>query len=163
MRVLVTGHLGYIGMVLTPMLLNAGHEVIGYDSDLFERCTYPGGGEISKVPFIRNDVRDVEPGDFKGVDAVLHLAALSNDSLGDFNPETPSVRIAGLAKQAGTKRFLFASSCSNYGRSGELMIDETGALFRPLRMGRSSGKARISMLRLPPDSRRTRPARGTIW
>jgi nucleoside-diphosphate-sugar epimerase len=135
MRVLVTGHLGYIGVVLTPMLLNAGHEVIGYDSDLFERCTYPAGGEISEVPFIRKDVRDVEPGDFKGVDAVLHLAALSNDSLGDLNPETTyeinhrsSVQIAGLAKQVGTKRFVFASSCSNYGRSGELMIDETGAL-----------------------------------
>jgi nucleoside-diphosphate-sugar epimerase len=135
MRVLVTGHLGYIGVVLTPTLLNAGHEVIGHDSDLFERCTYPAGGEISEVPFIRKDVRDVEPGDFKGVDAVLHLAALSNDSLGDLNPETTyeinhrsSVQIAGLAKQVGTKRFVFASSCSNYGRSGELMIDETGAL-----------------------------------
>ncbi len=135
MRVLVTGHLGYIGVVLTPMLLKAGHEVIGYDSNLFERCTYPAGGEITKVRFSRKDVRDAEVADFKGIDAVLHLAALSNDPLGDLNPETTyeinhrsSVRIAKLAKQAGVKRFVFASSCSNYGRSGAAMIDETGAL-----------------------------------
>jgi len=135
MRVLVTGHLGYIGVILTPMLLKAGHEVVGYDSNLFERCTYPAGGEITEVPFIRKDVRDAEPADFKGVDAVLHLAALSNDPLGDLNPEMTyeinhqsSVRIARLAKQAGVRRFVLASSCSNYGRSGEAMIDETGAL-----------------------------------
>jgi nucleoside-diphosphate-sugar epimerase len=135
MRVLVTGHLGYIGVVLTPMLLKAGHQVTGYDSDLFERCTYPAGGEISDVPWIRKDVRDAEPADFKGIDAVLHLAALSNDPLGDLNPETTyeinhrsSLRIARLAKQAGVRRFVFASSCSNYGRSGDRMIDETGAL-----------------------------------
>ena len=135
MRVLVTGHLGYIGVVLTPMLLRVGHEVVGYDSNLFERCTYPPGGEISKVPFIRKDVRDAELADFKGIDAVLHLAALSNDPLGDLNPETTyeinhqsSVRIAKLAKQAGARRFVFASSCSNYGRAGEAMVDETGNL-----------------------------------
>jgi len=135
MRVLVTGHLGYIGAVLTPMLLRTGHEVVGYDSNLFERCTYPPGGEISKVPFIRKDVRDAELADFKGIDAVLHLAALSNDPLGDLNPETTyeinhqsSVRIAKLAKQAGARRFVFASSCSNYGRAGEAMVDETGNL-----------------------------------
>lgn len=135
MRVLVTGHLGYIGVVLTPMLLSAGHEVVGYDSDLFERCSYPPGGEISKVPWIRKDVRDAVVADFKGIDAVLHLAALSNDPLGDLNPETTydinhrsSVRIARLAKQAGVGRFVLASSCSNYGRAGEAMIDETGVL-----------------------------------
>ena len=135
MRVLLTGHLGYIGVVLTPMLLKAGHQVIGYDSDLFERCTYRAGGDITGVPLIRKDVRDAEPADFDGIDAVLHLAALSNDPLGNLNPETTyainhrsSVRIAELAKQAGVRRFVFASSCSNYGRSGEQLIDETGAL-----------------------------------
>lgn len=135
MRVLVTGHRGYIGTVLTPMLLKAGHEVVGYDSDLFERCTYPAGGEIKAVPFIRKDVRNAELADFEGIDAVLHLAALSNDPLGDLDPETTyainhraSVRIATLAKKAGVKRFVFASSCSNYGRAGEELIDETGAL-----------------------------------
>jgi len=135
MRVLLTGHLGYIGVVLTPMLVKAGHQVIGYDSDLFERCTYRAGGDLTGVPLIRKDVRDAEPADFDGIDAVLHLAALSNDPLGNLNPETTyeinhrsSVRIAELAKQAGVRRFVFASSCSNYGRSGEQLIDETGAL-----------------------------------
>jgi nucleoside-diphosphate-sugar epimerase len=135
MRVLVTGHLGYIGTVLTPMLLRAGHEVLGYDSNLFERCTYAPGGAIAQVPFIRKDVRDAEVADFEGIDAVLHLAALSNDPLGDLSPEITyeinhrsSVRIAALAKEAGVRRFIMASSCSNYGRSGEELIDETGAL-----------------------------------
>jgi nucleoside-diphosphate-sugar epimerase len=135
MRVLLTGHLGYIGTVMTPMLLKAGHEVVGYDSNLFERCTFPAGGKIEAVPFIRKDVRDAQKEDFAGFDAVIHLAALSNDPLGDLNPDITyeinhrsSVRIATLAKAAGVKRFLFASSCSNYGRSGEDMIDETGAL-----------------------------------
>jgi len=135
MKVLVTGHLGYIGTVMTPMLRAAGHDVTGYDSDLYRRCTYDAGGVISDVPAIAKDVRDATAGDFAGQDAVIHLAALSNDPLGDLNSELTyeinhraSVRIAELAKNAGVKRFLFASSCSNYGLAGEEMIDETGAL-----------------------------------
>lgn len=135
MRVLLTGHLGYIGSVMTPLLLQAGHEVIGYDSDLYERCTFPQGGTISEVPTILKDTRDAEIADLEGIDAVIHLAALSNDPLGNLKPgltdeinHRASVRLAKLAKKAGVKRFLFASSCSNYGKSGEGMIDETGAL-----------------------------------
>ena len=135
MRVLLTGHRGYIGSVLTPQLLQAGHDVIGLDSDLYERCTFPQGGVISDVPTILKDTRDVEISDFKGFDAVLHLAALSNDPLGNLKPgltddinHRASVRIAELAKKAGVRRFVFASSCSNYGKAGEGMIDETGAL-----------------------------------
>lgn len=135
MRVLVTGHLGYIGTVMTPMLLQAGHEVVGYDSDLYARCTFAAGGEIPKVPWIRKDTRDAEPKDLVGFDAVIHLAALSNDPLGNLRPgltdeinHLASVRLAQLAKAAGVKRFLFASSCSNYGQAGEEMIDENGAL-----------------------------------
>jgi nucleoside-diphosphate-sugar epimerase len=135
MRVLVTGHLGYIGTVMTPMLLKAGHEVVGYDSDLYARCTFAAGGEIPKVPWIRKDTRDAEAKDLIGFDAVIHLAALSNDPLGNLRPgltdeinHLASVRLAQLAKTAGVKRFLFASSCSNYGQAGEQMIDETGAL-----------------------------------
>lgn len=135
MRVLVTGHLGYIGTVLTPMLVNAGHKVTGLDSDLYSRCTYDAGGEIREVPTIRKDVRDVEASDLAGFDAILHLAALSNDPLGNLKPgltdeinHRASVRIAELAKRAGVRRFVFASSCSNYGQAGEEMIDETGAL-----------------------------------
>ena len=71
MRVLLTGHLGYIGTVMTPMLLKAGHEVIGYDSDLYARCTFPQGGDIREIPTILKDTRDVEVSDFKRFDAVL--------------------------------------------------------------------------------------------
>ena len=135
MRVLVTGHLGYIGTVLTPMLVRAGHEVVGLDSDLYAGCTFSHGGEICQVPTIRKDTRDVEIDDLFGFDAVLHLAALSNDPLGNLKPELTddinhraSVRLAEFAKKAGVPRFVFASSCSNYGQAGEEMIDETGAL-----------------------------------
>jgi nucleoside-diphosphate-sugar epimerase len=135
MRVLVTGHLGYIGTVLTPMLVRAGHEVVGLDSDLYADCSFPHGGEICQVPTIRKDTRDVEIDDLFGFDAVLHLAALSNDPLGNLRPELTddinhraSVRWAELAKRAGVHRFVFASSCSNYGQAGEEIIDETSAL-----------------------------------
>jgi nucleoside-diphosphate-sugar epimerase len=135
MRVLVTGHLGYIGTILTPMLIEAGHDVTGLDSDLYSRCTYAAGGSILKVPNIHKDVRDVEVGDLIGFDAILHLAALSNDPLGNLKPgltdainHLASVRIAKLAKQVGVKRFVLASSCSNYGQAGDDMVTETAAL-----------------------------------
>jgi nucleoside-diphosphate-sugar epimerase len=135
MRVLVTGHSGYIGTVLTPLLARAGHDVVGFDSDLYERCTYAAGGVVPEVPSTRKDVRDAAPEDFAGFDAVLHLAALSNDPLGNLQADLTddinhraSVRIAQLAKAAGVRRFVYASSCSNYGLAGEAMIDETGTL-----------------------------------
>jgi len=135
MRVLVTGHLGYIGTVLTPMVVRAGHEVTGLDSDLYARCTYLFGGEICQVPGLCKDIRDVELDDIVGFDAVLHLAALSNDPLGNLRPELTdninhraSVRLAQLAKSAGVRRFVLASSCSNYGQAGDAMVDETAAL-----------------------------------
>ena len=138
MRVLVTGHLGYIGTVMTPMLLKAGHSVVGYDSDLYERCTFAPGGEIAQVPHIKKDLRAVDVDDLRGFDAVLHLAALSNDPLGNLDPETTfdinhraSVDLARKAKQAGVKRFIFSSSCSNYGAAGEDLLDETSA-FNPV-------------------------------
>ncbi len=119
MKVFLTGHRGYIGTVMTPMLLKAGHDVIGCDSDLYERCTFDAGGTIVDVPTISKDVRDLEKSDLKGVDAVIHLAALSNDPLGNLNPDIThainhraSVRLAKLAKDAGVGRFLLASSCS---------------------------------------------------
>jgi nucleoside-diphosphate-sugar epimerase len=135
MRVLVTGHMGYIGTILTPMLVQAGHEVVGLDSDLYTRCTFSHGGKICPVPAIRKDTRDVKIKDLAGFDAVLHLAALSNDPLGDLKlgltddiNHNASVRLAEFAKKAGVHRFVFASSCSNYGQAGEKMIDETSAL-----------------------------------
>lgn len=135
MKVLLTGHRGYIGTVMTPMLLQAGHEVIGCDSDLYQRCTFDAGGTIVDVPTIAKDVREVEASDVKGVDAVIHLAALSNDPLGNLNPDLThainhraSVRLAKLAKDAGVGRFLMASSCSNYGQAGDDLVDETATL-----------------------------------
>ncbi|CDX36073.1 MAG: SDR family oxidoreductase [Mesorhizobium sp.] len=135
MKVMVTGHQGYIGSVMVPMLLRAGHAVTGYDSDLYRRCTFAAGGERASVPSIQKDVRDVQPRDLEGFDAVIHLAALSNDPLSDLDPEITyeinhkgSVRFAKAAKEAGVSRFLFASSCSNYGQAGDDMVDETGEL-----------------------------------
>jgi nucleoside-diphosphate-sugar epimerase len=136
MRVLVTGHLGYIGTVLVPMLLERGHEVVGMDTDLYERSTFGAG--IATVPNIKKDIRDADVADLKGFDAVLHLAGLSNDPLGDLNPNLTyeinhlaSVHLAGLAKQAGVKRFIFSSSCSNYGAGGENLLNEESA-FNPV-------------------------------
>src|SRR5262245_3418052 len=87
MKVLLTGHQGYIGAVMVPMLLNAGHDVTGYDSDLYERCTYSAGGQMVSVPSIHKDIREATVEDLKGFDAVIHLCALSNDPLSDINPE----------------------------------------------------------------------------
>lgn len=138
MKVLVTGSEGYIGSVMAPMLLAAGHEVAGYDSYLYERCTFAPGGALAEIPTIRKDTRAVSWRDLVGFDAVIHLAALSNDPLGNLNPDVTfainyraSVRFAEAAKKAGVGRFLFASSCSNYGMSEQDLIDETGEL-RPV-------------------------------
>lgn len=136
MKVLVTGNLGYIGTVLTEMLLEEGYEVVGLDSDLYQRCTY--GRDPVKVPTILKDIRDVQLEDVQGFDAVLHLAGLSNDPLGDLNPDLTyeinfraSVRLAELAKQAKVERFVFSSSCSNYGAAGNDVLTEQSA-FNPV-------------------------------
>jgi len=136
MRVLVTGSHGYIGAVLVPLLMETGHEVRGYDSDLYAECSY--GPAFPVFPFARKDIRDAEIADFEGYDAVIHLAALSNDPLSDLNPgltfeinHAASVKIASLAKAAGVKRFLFSSSCSTYGASGDRMLTEEAA-FNPV-------------------------------
>ncbi|GBD42773.1 UDP-glucose 4-epimerase [bacterium HR40] len=136
MRVLVTGHDGYIGHVLVPMLLERGHEVTGLDSFLFADCGF--GPSPLDVPVLRRDVRDVELADLRGFDAVLHLAGISNDPHGNLDPEITyavnwraSVRLAELAKRAGVERFVFASSCSNYGAAGDDILDET-APFNPV-------------------------------
>ena len=158
MKVLVTGNRGYIGVVLTPMLEAAGHEVVGIDSDLYERCTFAPGGEMPYVPTVIKDIRDVEPSDFEGIDAVLHLAALSNDPLGNFHPETTyainfegTMKVAHAAKAAGVSRFVFSSSCSNYGASGPDFIDENGAFNPVTPYGESKVKSELALAELADD------------
>jgi nucleoside-diphosphate-sugar epimerase len=133
MRVLVTGARGYIGTVMVPMMLEAGHEVVGLDTDLYRRSTF--GSWREPIRTLVKDVRAVERSDLAGFDAIAHLAALSNDPLGDLNPELTydinhraSVHLARVAKDAGVGRFVFASSCSNYGAAGDAPVDETSEL-----------------------------------
>lgn len=136
MRVLVTGHKGYIGTVMVPMLQARGHSVLGIDSDLYRNSTY--GTPPEPVDEIIKDVRDIEKADLEGVDAVVSLAALSNDMLGDFNPDLTyqinhqaSVHLAELCIELGIRRYVFASSCSMYGAAGDKVLDES-ADFHPV-------------------------------
>ncbi len=133
MRILLTGHKGYIGAVAAPMLQAAGHDVVGIDSDLYAGCDL--GERAPEIPEVRKDLRDLSKTDLEGFEAVVHLAALSNDPLGDLDRDLTyginyhaSVRLAELAKAAGVKRFVFSSSCSTYGASGDAMLDESAAL-----------------------------------
>jgi len=166
MRILLTGHKGYIGAVAGPMIRSAGHEVVGLDTDLFAGCEF--GGSSSKEPSkpesrgvpmsgdaagmsacatwdrttagpeILKDIRDLSRADLAGFDAVVHLAALSNDPLGNLDADLTyeinhraSVHLAKLAKEAGVRRFVFSSSCSTYGAAGDEFLDET-ALLNPV-------------------------------
>ncbi len=136
MRVLVTGHDGYIGTLLVPLLLEAGHQVTGLDSCLFRDCAF--SPTTARVPEVCADVREVGVEHLEGFDAVIHLAGLSNDPLGDLDPEITfsinhraSVRLARVARCAGVRRFLFSSSCSNYGAAADALLDEE-AKFNPV-------------------------------
>ncbi len=135
MRVLLTGHEGYIGAVAGEVLREAGHEVVGLDLGWFRGCDLgpnPGGDGP------RRDVRDVTEADLEGIQGIVHLAAVSNDPIGQLNPDVTyainhraSVRLAELAKKAGVERFVFFSSCSLYGSAGDNILDETAG-FAPL-------------------------------
>ncbi len=133
MRILLTGHKGYIGAVAGPILYSAGHQVIGLDADLFAGCDF--GEAAAEIPDIGKDIRDLTTEDLEGFDAVVHLAALSNDPLGNLDPDltykinhVASVRLAESAREAGVGRFVFSSSCSTYGAAGEAIHDETAPL-----------------------------------
>ncbi|MEO0559604.1 MAG: SDR family oxidoreductase [Bacteroidota bacterium] len=136
MRVLLTGHDGYIGTVLAPILQAAGHEVLGMDTGWFSACVF--GAPVGSPPARQLDVRDVNADVLQGVDAVVHLANLSNDPLGNLDPgltasinAAASIRLGELAKDAGVARFVFASSCSLYGAAGQDAVTEE-AEFNPV-------------------------------
>ena len=133
MKVLLTGHQGYLGTVMAPVLRAAGHEVTGLDIGWFADCVL--GPAPTDPPGLRLDLRDVTAADLEGFDAVIHLAALSNDPLGHLAPEitydinhAASVRLARLAKQAGVGRFLYSSTCSVYGAAGSGLVAEDAEL-----------------------------------
>jgi nucleoside-diphosphate-sugar epimerase len=133
MKVLLTGHKCYIGAVAGPILRVAGHDVVGLDTDLYANCDF--GAATSGIPEIRKDLRDLTHADLAGFDAIVHLAALSNDPVGNLNPQLTydinhlaSVNLARLAKEAGVARFVFSSSCSTYGAAGDDFLDETSTL-----------------------------------
>jgi nucleoside-diphosphate-sugar epimerase len=131
MHVLVTGHLGYVGVIMSRVLRDAGHTVVGLDTGYYDDCDL--SPMTLEVPAIKRDIRDVSDVDLAGFDGIVHLAALSNDPLGHLNPELTydinlhaTLRLAQLAKRAGVARFVFASSCSLYGASGtDEALDET--------------------------------------
>jgi nucleoside-diphosphate-sugar epimerase len=160
MKVLVTGHRGYIGSVLVPMMLKRGFEIVGLDSDLFRRCTF-GVHDFPDIPFFRKDIRDVNASDFKNLDieAVIHLAGLSNDPLGDLNPDLTfeinhraTIHLAELASKHGARRFVFSSSCSNYGASNDEFIDESASLRPVTPYGHSKVLAEQDLTSLASDS-----------
>jgi len=136
MKVLLTGHRGYIGVEMVPALRAAGHDVVGLDTCYYDECDFAAPPD--PIETLKVDLRDVTPDHCRGFDAVIHLAALSNDPLGDLNPNITydinlhaSVRLAKAAKDAGVKRFLFSSSCSLYGAGADGHLDENAA-FNPV-------------------------------
>lgn len=157
MRVLLTGHKGYIGAVAAPMLRDAGHDVVGFDTGLYEGCDF--GTPPEKFPEISKDLRDVNQPDLEGFDAVVHLAALSNDPLGNLNGQLTydinhlaSVRLAEVAKGAGVKRFVFASSCSTYGAAGDDHLDENASLNPVTAYGESKVRVERDVRKLASDN-----------
>ena len=157
MRVLLTGNEGYIGTLLVPLLWARNHEVVGLDSGLFRACTLKAIRPVEQT--IRKDIREVEARDLEGIDAVIHLAGLSNDPLGDLHPRFTheinhegSVRLAELAKRAGIRRFLYASTCSVYGAAGDELLDEDSPFNPVTPYAESKARAEQDLRRLADGS-----------
>jgi nucleoside-diphosphate-sugar epimerase len=158
MRVLVAGDRGYIGAVMVPFLSAAGHEVHGLDTGLYEGCDL-GPAAASAETRTLVDIRDVRASQLAGYDAVVCLAALSNDPLGDLNPSTTfsvnldgTLQLARAAKDAGVERFLFASSCSLYGAAGSAAVAEDAELFPVTPYGEAKVLAERELSQLADDS-----------
>jgi nucleoside-diphosphate-sugar epimerase len=159
MRILMTGHLGYIGTAAVPLFLANGHDVAGCDTDLFGACTFGDRiGAAGEIPDLGLDIRDLQPDHLTGFDAVVHLAGLSNHPLGSRDPvvtdainHRAAVHVAAVAKRAGVPRFAFSSSCANYGASSDALIDEDAAFAPLLPYGQSKVDAERGIAALADD------------
>lgn len=157
MKVLVDGDRGYIGAVLVPYLQDLGHEVVGLDVGWYDGCDF--GPQPEGYEQRTGDVRDARAEDLEGFDAVIHLAAISNDPIGHLNPEATyavnahgAVHMAEAAKAAGVQRFLFSSSCSLYGAAGDSAVDETAAFNPVTPYGESKAMAEAGLAALADDN-----------
>lgn len=158
MRVLVTGHDGYIGTVMVPMLQERGHEVVGYDNMLFRDCSFgptKSHADVEKAL----DIRDIEPHHLEGIDAVAHLAGMSNDPAGDLSPDATyevnwkaSTRLAEMAKDVGIDKFVFSSSCSVYGAHDDTPLDESAEFLPVTPYGESKVNVERDLQQLADDS-----------
>lgn len=158
MNILVTGHTGYIGTILTRMLLQSGHHVVGIDTGLYEKCTF-GPNLPVPVPCLNSDIRDLTATQLRTVDAIVHLAGVCNDPLGDLLPDTTfainemaTIRLAEIAREAGVERFIFSSTCSVYGAALQDWVDETSPTNPVTPYGASKYQAECGLLALANDS-----------
>jgi nucleoside-diphosphate-sugar epimerase len=156
LRVLISGSEGYIGSVMAPWLIAQGYDVVGFDTGYFSECRL--GSDLAVVPSFRKELRDVSVSDLEGFDAIIHLAALSNDPVGNLNREwTHAIntegtrRLAECAKRAGVKRFLFSSSCIMYGLAEAKVVDETAPLAPQTDYARSKVAAEALLRELADD------------
>lgn len=155
-RILLTGHRGYIGSVMAPYLVERGYDVVGLDTGYFSECTLVE--DAVTIPEIRRDLRDVTAADLAGIDAVVHLGALSNDPIGNLNEgwteeinHEATVRLAELARDAGARRFLFSSSCIMYGMAAAEVVDETAPLDPKTEYARSKVKSERALADMVDD------------